>query len=378
MTYLRQKKKEQKPILLDGLDYSILSYEQLLEVNGAIGSCSGGSYYVGGTSSSSSCGGGGYSSSSSSSSGAGSSISSSSNCSGGGSYYVGGTSSSSSCGGSGYSSSSSSSSGAGNSISSSSNCSGGGSYYEGGTSSSSSCGGSGYSSFSGSSSGTVSSISSSSNCNGGGNVSSGSSCSGGYISLNSPTTGSWGQMTNEDAINQKMQDYKDKNEKIDSSMNGTNNKFSLVGCKMEGAAKLLSEITNSKVDITDVNSDYDTNKDGLMTQAEISNAIKMNLKGGQTLTSDYFEKTLTKKTLDSISQQDGVTYVLGRAENVHGGQHWIVLEGYSINSYGQVEFDYNGTSVNDKGRKYILGTLTDTQKNNNYYTISKIETYTIR
>ena len=60
MTYLRQRKKEQKPILLGGLDYSILSYEQLLEVNGAIGSCSGGSYYVGGTSSSSSCGGGGY------------------------------------------------------------------------------------------------------------------------------------------------------------------------------------------------------------------------------------------------------------------------------------------------------------------------------
>ena len=60
MNYLRQKKKEQKPILLDGLDYSILSYEQLLEVNGAIGSCSGGSYYVGGTSSSSSCGGSGY------------------------------------------------------------------------------------------------------------------------------------------------------------------------------------------------------------------------------------------------------------------------------------------------------------------------------
>ena len=120
MTYLRQRKKEQKPILLDGLDYSILSYEQLLEVNGAIGSCSGGSAGAG-----SSCGGDGYSSFSGSSSGAGSSISSS-NCSSGGSYYVGGTSSSSSCGGGGYSSSSSSSSGAGSSISSSSNCSGGG------------------------------------------------------------------------------------------------------------------------------------------------------------------------------------------------------------------------------------------------------------
>lgn len=55
MNYLRQRKKEQNPILLDGLDYSILSYEQLLEVNGAIGSFSGGN-----AGASSSCGGGGY------------------------------------------------------------------------------------------------------------------------------------------------------------------------------------------------------------------------------------------------------------------------------------------------------------------------------
>ena len=98
MNYLRQRKKEQNPILFDGLDYSMLSYEQLLEVNGAIGSCSGGN-----AGASSSCAGVGYSSSSGSSSGTGSLISSSSSsCSGGGSYYVGGTSSSSSCGGSGY------------------------------------------------------------------------------------------------------------------------------------------------------------------------------------------------------------------------------------------------------------------------------------
>jgi hypothetical protein len=184
-------------------------------------------------------------------------------------------------------------------------------------------------------------------------------------------------MTNKYAVNQTMQDHK-KDEATDSSMNGTNNKFSLVGCKMEGTAKLLSEISDSKVDITAVNSDYDTNKDGLMTQEEITAAIQDKLPDGKTVTSDYFEKTLTKETLDSISQQDGVTYVLGRAEDVHGGQHWIVLEGYSINSYGQVEFDYNGTSANDAGRKYILGTPSAAQKNDNYYTISKIETYTIR
>ena len=66
---------------------------------------------------------------------------------------------------------------------------------------------------------------------------------------------------------------------------------------------------------------------------------------------------------------------MGRAENVHGGQHWVVLEGYSINDKGQVQFDYSGTSTNDTGRNYILGSPEASQKD--YYTISKIETYTI-
>ncbi len=192
-----------------------------------------------------------------------------------------------------------------------------------------------------------------------------------------PTSGSWGQMTDENATNQTMQDYK-KDTKKDNSMNGAGNSFSTVGCKMEGTAKLLSQISGSKVDILDVNNNYDKNKDGLMTQEEITAAIKNKLKDGQTVTPDYYELKLCKETLDTISNQEGTTYVLGRAEDVHGGQHWIVLEGYSINSNGQVEFDYNGTSSNDKGRKYILGNPTGEQKNDNYFRISKIETYTIK
>lgn len=38
----------------------------------------------------------------------------------------------------------------------------------------------------------------------------------------------------------------------------------------------------------------------------------------------------------------------------------------------------DGTSKNDVGRNYILGTPTDEQKNQNFYSISKIETYTIK
>ena len=42
----------------------------------------------------------------------------------------------------------------------------------------------------------------------------------------------------------------------------------------------------------------------------------INLSENQTLTSDYFEKTLSQSTLDAIVASDGITYVLGRAENI--------------------------------------------------------------
>jgi len=197
-----------------------------------------------------------------------------------------------------------------------------------------------------------------------------------------PISGSWGQISNEIAKKSTMQDHKDDGlDKMNGKdSEGNDNQFSLVGCKMEGASKILTEITGQDIDITTVNGSYDTNRDGLMTQSEITAAIEKNLSEEQTLVSDYWEKQLTKEKLDEIANnQNGTTYVLGRAEDVHGGQHWIVLEGYSVNASGQVEFDYNGTSQNDayKNRKYILGELTAEQKANNYHQISKIETYTI-
>ena len=155
-------------------------------------------------------------------------------------------------------------------------------------------------------------------------------------------------------------------------------RFSKVGCKMEGASQIASEITGSDVSITDVNNNYDTNKDGLLTQQEISNGISSNLKEGQSLKIDYYELTLSAETVRTIAaSSEGTTYVLGRAEDVAGGQHWVVLEGYSINERGQVEFTYNATSSNDikNNRVYILGDVDSDQTNT--YKISKIETYTV-
>ena len=193
-------------------------------------------------------------------------------------------------------------------------------------------------------------------------------------------TGSWGQVA-DDVKRRTMQAYAEDKEK-DSSMNGTtggdSNKFSQVGCKMTGTSKIASSAAGYDISIMDVNDKYDTNKDGLMTQAEIAAAIEANLLEGVELQTDYWENQLSKEKLSEISDSEyaTTTFILARAEDVHGGQHWIVVEGYHTDENGTVVFDYNGTSNNDRanGRTYVLGTGDSTQ---NIYRVSKIETYTV-
>ena len=203
--------------------------------------------------------------------------------------------------------------------------------------------------------------------------------------------GSWGDVDSNSTMQDEFNRDKDSNnpDYVPESdiMNGgyINNdgekesyRFSKVGCKMEGASQIASEITDSDISITDVNNNYDTNKDGLLTKEEIEKGINSNLSEGQSLTVDYYENTLSEETVRNIAtSSEGTTYVLGRAEDVAGGQHWVVLEGYSINERGQIEFDYNPTSQNDSrnGRVYILGDVDSDQTNT--YKISKIETYTV-
>lgn len=309
-------------------------------------------------------------------------------------------------GGSGCGGSSGGGSSGGSSSSSGGGSSGGGSSSSG-SSSSSSGGGGGGSCGGGASSSVVSSNGGGSSSVGGGGGSCGgstsaittvvssvktSSSSGGgscsrfdlspYIQQNE---GSWGGIEKGSA-NEKSTMQKHLDSSKNAEMNGTSinkngqeesNLFSAVGCKMEGAAKISTEILGKNVDITDVNGKYDVNKDGLLTQSEIENGIKTGLGKDKTLSTNYYEKTLNKAQLDAISaSKEGTTYMLGRAEGVGGGQHWVVLEGYSINDRGQVQFKFNGTSDNDAGRTYILGEPKADQTNT--YTISKIETYTVK
>ena len=198
-----------------------------------------------------------------------------------------------------------------------------------------------------------------------------SACGGGY---NFSSQGSFGYITNKNAKNARMQDYVSDPEK--DKMNG-NMLFSKKGCKMMGFAKILSQITGKTFTIQDINNKYDVGEDGFISKEEVGEGIKKNLAKNKSLIVDYWEKSLTKERLDSITKQAGTTYILGRAENVAGDEHWVVLEGYNTNSSGQIEFTYNPTSINDYGRKFILGEPTPQQKENNYYKIDRIETFTV-
>jgi len=209
-------------------------------------------------------------------------------------------------------------------------------------------------------------------------------------------SGNFGQITDGSyADNLTMQCYKNEPYKyqpgIDEKMNDTKdsdgkvideNTFSKDGCKMAGAAKIASEITGENVSLLDVNNKFDSNKDGLLTQKEIETGLESLLGEEYDVKSDFWKVQLSPEKLNEISSADdaNTTYVLGKADfgdlNNDGktDYHWIVLEGWSMNSNGQIQFNYDGTSDNDVGRTYILG---ESDFNNKVYGIKEIQTFTL-
>ena len=167
----------------------------------------------------------------------------------------------------------------------------------------------------------------------------------------------------------------------------TGDLLSKMGCKMTGAAKIANDIfTNlvgEKVTLSDVSKDFDTNKDALITMGEISNGINDKLKDigidnlvvtGKRLEGD----DLSTQVFDDIKKGTDTTYVLGytQYENADGsmGEHWVVLEGISINDKGEYIFSVDGTSKFDASRVYGYNLSDDSTARE----ISRIEVYTLK
>ena len=182
-----------------------------------------------------------------------------------------------------------------------------------------------------------------------------------------------------------MQKYKNEPYKyqpnLDEKMNGDGNTFSHQGCLMTAVAKIASEVSGKETDpYLDVNQKIDKNKDGKLSVDEISNGLNSLL---DDLLGDIYDVNVNNIENVNLSDlQNNVsenlsttTYVLGFAPDCYGG-HWVVLEGYNVDSSGRVSFSYDGTSDNDNGRSYILGT-SNQNTGEQVYGISRIETVSI-
>ena len=199
-------------------------------------------------------------------------------------------------------------------------------------------------------------------------------------------SGMFGQITDGSYADKlTMQKYKNEPYKyqpnLDEKMNGDGNTFSHQGCLMTAVAKIASEVSGKEIDpYLDVNQKIDKNKDGKLSVDEISNGLNSLL---DDLLGDIYDVNVNNIENVNLSDlQNNVsenlsttTYVLGFAPDCYGG-HWVVLEGYNVDSSGRVSFSYDGTSDNDNGRSYILGT-SNQNTGEQVYGISRIETVSI-
>lgn len=184
--------------------------------------------------------------------------------------------------------------------------------------------------------------------------------------------------------------YEYENSKKDAEMNGEGNFFSTDGCKMTGAAKIAQDLTGNDVSILNVNDDFDSNDDGLLTRYEIENGINNLLKGQECadkkVVSNRIEGSdLSKETFDNIVKSKDTVYVLGCCEftnynaekkETYITQHWVVLEGMHSGEYGQYVFNVDGTSKYDSNRVYVFGDVPVSEKDSVRH-ITKIETFTL-
>ena len=99
-----------------------------------------------------------------------------------------------------------------------------------------------------------------------------------YQTLTYKTSGLFGQITDGSYADKlTMQFYRKNKDKygvftdfFDDSMNGKEELFSKEGCKMTAAAKVASQATGTDVGLYEINTNWNSNKDGLLTDEEIT------------------------------------------------------------------------------------------------------------
>lgn len=201
-------------------------------------------------------------------------------------------------------------------------------------------------------------------------------------------SGMFGQITDGSYADELTMQYYVKNKKkygvftdfFDDSMNGKEELFSKEGCKMTAAAKVASQASGTDVGLYEINTNWDTDKNGLLTKEEISLGLNnlLDEKFGDVydVKTNAIDNPTLENLQDIVENSSGTTYVLGKAADVHGGEHWVVLEGYKANPDGTITFTYDGTSDNDNAlnRSYMIG---QSKVNENIHNIVQVQTFTV-
>ena len=173
---------------------------------------------------------------------------------------------------------------------------------------------------------------------------------------------------------------------------GTMEKY---GCKITAAAKIVCTITgngsfdparflgmDSNIQGTEgpgLTFEKYVDDNGNLSQEGIMNAMGR-ANPSVEVKPDYFEKTLGHAILKELKEdEDYIHYILGRAQIGGGlGQHWVVIEDYSVTEKGVIRYECIGSSNNDAGREFTSDTNAASGTNKKLAWVDKIEVYSVR
>ena len=173
---------------------------------------------------------------------------------------------------------------------------------------------------------------------------------------------------------------------------GTMEKY---GCKITAAAKIVCTITgngsfdparflgmDSNIQGTEgpgLAFEKYVDDNGNLSQQGIMNAMGRANQSVE-VKHDYFEKTLGHAILKELKEdEDYIHYILGRAQIGGGlGQHWVVIEDYSVTEQGVIRYECVGSSDNDAGREFTSDPNAASGTNKKLACVDKIEVYSVR
>lgn len=159
-----------------------------------------------------------------------------------------------------------------------------------------------------------------------------------------------------------------------------NNTMAKQGCKVIAAAKILCTIMG--------NEDFDPSRfieeenrivdsEGNLSKENIIEALE-NAKSAPEVKLECFEWPLNEADLKELKHDpDYVHYILAHAWLGGGlGQHWVVIEDYTVLPDGTIEYQVVGSSKKDEGRIFRSDPNFATDSKKAY--INKIEIYSVR